>query len=381
MKKLPLFSLAAMLASTSAFADTYFIKPNSGPLNLNDASSWYYTSTEIYPSTSWVEALSLNTSTNTGSVKTYSVLEFAYSEVDSFSPTIENDVAYTYSKVDGAAGSISASPYLSDGLNAHNFIIRTNRDCTFSLTSSDTGKNFQINVANTLSILYSAQFKMVIDDEDITNTYTLKAKTLSLFSGTYVDFGSANRAFDNILIEGGTVTDEGGANSTPITRFYTKQVTFGGTYSMGFKKGKGTTTTTEMYFTDLIANSETAAFNVGGEIVLDQVDDNAETTDVNEYVQDVFILDFTNAGITDESNGIYNLVYAGEGYTGFDLWDENLVYGFTIKNLNLTEGNYEFMMNDNMLQLAVGSAVPEPSTIAGITGLLALAFAAYRRRK
>ena len=184
-----------------------------------------------------------------------------------------------------------------------------------------------------------------------------------------------------MLFRSGTVTDEGGANSTPITRFYTKQVTFGGTYSMGFKKGKGTTTTTEMYFTDLIANSETAAFNVGGEIVLDQVDDNAETTDVNEYVQDVFILDFTNAGITDESNGIYNLVYAGEGYTGFDLWDENLVYGFTIKNLNLTEGNYEFIMNDNMLQLAVGSAVPEPATVAGIAGLLALAFAAYRRRK
>lgn len=37
--------------------------------------------------------------------------------------------------------------------------------------------------------------------------------------------------------------------------------------------------------------------------------------------------------------------------------------------------------SDNTLSFVVGSQVPEPATYAAIFGTLALAFAAYRRRK
>ena len=375
MKKLTILSFVAAFASTSALADTYIMKGSGQAENqyFDNANNWYYTTENVNVNPLWIERPALDTTNNTGTYKVDSTVDFTFSNATSFAPTVNDDVFYTFTKVNGTNVNQLSTTYLNSGFSAFNFAIRPEGSATMRLASTETESNFSINITGTLTITGAWDVKIKIDDSDETNKYSIRAGSLYLTSANSVDFGGTNRAFDDITIADGTISTEGGANNVTTTRFYAKQVNFGGTYSMGFKKGQGKSSTTEMYFTDLVANSATAAFNVGGEITLDQ---NAESA-----IQDIFVLDFTNAGISDESDGIYNLVYASEGYTGFDTENEDLVYGFTIKNLDLTEGNYKFMMNDNMLQLAVGSAVPEPATVAGFAGLLALAFAAYRRRK
>lgn len=52
---------------------------------------------------------------------------------------------------------------------------------------------------------------------------------------------------------------------------------------------------------------------------------------------------------------------------------------FAAINLNGAAANFSWI--DNALMVNFTTAVPEPATVAGIAGLLALAFAAYRRRK
>ena len=52
---------------------------------------------------------------------------------------------------------------------------------------------------------------------------------------------------------------------------------------------------------------------------------------------------------------------------------------FAATNLNGAEANFSWV--DNYLMVDFKSAVPEPASIAGIAGILALAFATYRRRK
>ena len=374
-KNIAIIPLATAFATASVFADTYIMKGNGYAEDqyFYNANNWYYTTENVNVNPLWIERPALDTTNNTGTYKVDSTVNFTFSNATSFAPTVNDDVFYTFTKVNGTNVNQLSTTYLNSGFSAFNFAIRPEGSATMRLASTETESNFSINITGALTITGAWDVKIKIDDGDETNKYSIRAGSLYLTSANSVDFGDTNRAFDDITIADGTISTEGGANNTTTTRFYAKQVNFGGTYSMGLKHGQGKTTTTEMYFTDLVANSETAAFNVGGEIQLDQ--------DVENSLQDIFILDFGNSGITDESNGIFNLVYAEEGYTGFDTENANLVYGFTIKNLNLTEGNYEFIMNDNMLQLAVGSAVPEPATVAGIAGLLALAFAAYRRRK
>ena len=59
-------------------------------------------------------------------------------------------------------------------------------------------------------------------------------------------------------------------------------------------------------------------------------------------------------------------------------FSENANDDFAAINLNGAAANFSWI--DNALMVNFTTAVPEPATVAGIAGLLALAFAAYRRR-
>ena len=87
------------------------------------------------------------------------------------------------------------------------------------------------------------------------------------------------------------------------------------------------------------------------------------------------------AGIIENAGGIYNdritadtdylIVNAEGGSFGFDASDFSAEIDGYLANFTVDGG-----------QVFVSfTAVPEPATIAGIFGVLALAFAAYRRRK
>ena len=398
MKKFTLLSLALAFASSSVFADVYMYKESSiSNDSFDTASNWYQITdsdgTLFIPA--WIQHATLDKSNNTG-VYGSSAVSFTYKDATTFAPTSSDDIVFAVVKVlDSETSTVKShnAPKvvtISNSITANNFMVRNYQATTFKLKNSSTG-DFAINLSGVLATEYNeTPLKFIIDDTNTENKYSIYAKALyargDVRNGNcrLIQFGDENRAFDEIIFDEGTMNGTQPQNSYDIS-FFAKKVIMGGTYTMRYNiaasQDKQIANITTVNFSNLVATTKIdsfdvgdAIFNVGGKIIID---------DFSEYSEkhDVFILDFANAGITDESNGVYNLVYAVEGYEGFDTENANLVYGFTIKNLNLTEGNYEFIMNDNMLQLAVGSAVPEPSTIAGITGLLALAFAAYRRRK
>ena len=84
--------------------------------------------------------------------------------------------------------------------------------------------------------------------------------------------------------------------------------------------------------------------------------------------------EFDASDLVDTGDSFY--VLSAESTNGFSA-DAN--DNFAAINLNGAAANFSWI--DNALMVNFTTAVPEPATVAGIAGLLALAFAAYRRRK
>lgn len=99
------------------------------------------------------------------------------------------------------------------------------------------------------------------------------------------------------------------------------------------------------------------------------------------YLNTPIYLDFSNVLAEDLNEGSYyvSLISYGNGYFNGNIKVENLVVNTTLANGVAFEG-LELDNTGLYAKIAV-SAVPEPATYAAIFGALALAFAAYRRRK
>ncbi len=124
-----------------------------------------------------------------------------------------------------------------------------------------------------------------------------------------------------------------------------------------------------------------------GELTANSITWNGGTINISisDYAADLITVNDFNKGETDtfkfvfsedEENGIvtdieYLILNAESGSIDFDVNDFSAeIDGY----------NANFTIEDNQLFVSF-TAVPEPATIAGIFGVLALAFAAYRRRK
>ena len=93
---------------------------------------------------------------------------------------------------------------------------------------------------------------------------------------------------------------------------------------------------------------------------------------------DKVLFDFANFDATDfvDTGDSFSLLYAENRNSSFN---DDANADFAATNLNGAEANFSWV--DNYLMVDFKSAVPEPASIAGIAGILALAFATYRRRK
>ena len=123
-----------------------------------------------------------------------------------------------------------------------------------------------------------------------------------------------------------------------------------------------------------------------GELCADSITWNGGTIniDINEYTADLITVNDFSKGEADTFNFIFT-----EGEDGIVIDTDYLIvnaeggsFGFDASDFSAEIDGYlaNFTVDGGQVFVSF-TAVPEPATIAGIFGVLALAFAAYRRRK
>lgn len=224
-----------------------------------------------------------------------------------------------------------------------------------------TESNFTFKTSGLFNIGFSSTKFQIASDAAQTSFHLelgmLQTKRYSYNKDSTITFGDAGRGFDSIVI--GTFK---GNEYFPITA-YTKQFTVNGNadilccadidtalkiFVTGVEKGK-------------------AAFTVYGELTLTE----------GKKIE----LDFSNVAISDFAEG-GDFILA-QFNTSQTLGDYTDIFGDSLStSLNgvLGKDNYSLKWRDNILTLNV-AAVPEPATVAAILGAVAIAFAAYRRRR
>ena len=121
-----------------------------------------------------------------------------------------------------------------------------------------------------------------------------------------------------------------------------------------------------------------------GELNADSITWNGGTIniDINDYAVDIINVESFTKGSADTFKFIFtegdDKIVEDNAYTILSTLNTDFVSeDFTAE---IDGYNAVFNMEDGILSVTF-TAVPEPATIAGIFGVLALAFAAYRRRK
>ena len=232
----------------------------------------------------------------------------------------------------------------------------------FQLGSADaTESNFTFKTSGLFNIGYSSTKFQIASDAAQTSFNleigVLETKRFGYNKNNTITLGEAKRGFDSIVI--GTYK---GNEFYPITA-YTKQFTVNGNANIpccadinsalkifvtGVEKGK-------------------AAFSVYGQLTLTE----------GKKIE----LDFSKVALSDfEEGGDFILAQFNSSQ---NLGDYTDIFGDSLStSLNgvLGKDNYSLKWRDNILTLNV-AAVPEPATVAAILGAVAIAFAAYRRRR
>lgn len=232
----------------------------------------------------------------------------------------------------------------------------------FKLGSADaTESNFTFKTSGLFYIGFSST-KFQLASDAAQTSFNLELGTLQTKRGSYnkdntITFGDTNRGFDSIVI--GTFK---GNEYYPITA-YTKQFTING--NADIPCCANIDSTLKIFVTGVEKGK--AAFTVYGELTLTE----------GKKIE----LDFSNVALSDfAEGGDFILAQFNSSQTLGDYTD---IFGDSLStSLNgvLGEDNYTLKWRDNILTLNV-AAVPEPATVAAILGAVALAFAAYRRRR
>lgn len=318
--------------------------------------------------------------------------------------------------------------YSKEGLT-NDDIARNNRAQTLKLT---TGLTY-FEVGGVLS--FDTKYTKIYGDKS--NKWDMKARL-----GTKSDSLAADQAFDSVIILGGltgdtilTMTEDFEAENHKVDLTFTNKkgvdTTWEGTYSnatlnkleitmSGDAEGKQTmifdnksTTATGFIIDSLSVNGgefalqnlselEVGKFALNGgkfialgtakianaefyngtilvdtDSMLGGNDQLSISGTLEKAGLDKVLFDFANFDATDfvDTGDSFSLLYA-ENRNSFN---DDANADFAATNLNGAEANFSWV--DNYLMVDFKSAVPEPASIAGIAGILALAFATYRRRK
>lgn len=331
-------------------------------------------------------------------------------------------------KVDGNLNLIQTE-YDKEGLNGDQIAVN-NRAQTLKLS---TGLTY-FEVGGVLS--FDTKYTKVYGDKS--NKWDMKVRL-----GTKADSLAADQAFDSVIILGGltgdtilTMTEDFEAENHKVDLTFTNKkgvdTTWEGTYSnatlnkleitmSGDAEGKQTmlfdeksTTATGFIIDSLsvnggefalqnlselevgkfalnggkfialgtakIANAEfyNGTIHVDTDSMLGGNDQLSISGTLEKAGLDKVLFDFANFDATDfvDTGDSFSLLYAENRNNSFN---DDANADFAATNLNGAEANFSWV--DNYLMVDFKSAVPEPASIAGIAGILALAFATYRRRK
>ena len=361
--KLKKYAICAFaLASTSAFATQYLY--NGG--DANNASGYLEITDGTIPYIATSDEIHLYPDGYTGEDYTGGYGYVKYKQATS-APSASDTIHFLGYR-DATDSTIKYDPDVITVKNSLSFkdgSVRNNGgkwSSTFKLGSADTTEsNFTFKTSGLFSLGFSST-KFQIASDAAQTSFNLEIGTLQTNRGSYnkdntIAFGDAGRGFDSIVI--GTFK---GNEYFPITA-YTKQFTINGNadipccdnidsalkiFVTGVEKGK-------------------AAFTVYGQLTLTE----------GKKIE----LDFSNVALSDFAEG-GDFILA-QFNTSQTLGDYTDIFGDSLStSLNgvLGEDNYSLKWRDNILTLNV-AAVPEPATVAAILGAVALAFAAYRRRR
>lgn len=353
---------ACALASTSAFATQYLY--NGG--DANSASGYLEITDGTIPFIATSAEIHLYPDGYTGEDYTGGYGYAKYKQATS-TPS-ETDTIHFLGYRDATDSTVKYDPNVITVKNSLSFkdgSVRNNGgtwNSVFQLGSADaTESTFTFKTSGLFYIGFSST-KFQIASDAAQTSFNLEIGVLETKRAGYnknntITLGEANRGFDSIVI--GTFK---GNEYFPITA-YTKQFTINGNakipccadidsalkiFVTGVEKGK-------------------AAFTVYGELTLTE----------GKKIE----LDFSNVALSDFAEG-GDFILA-QFNTSQTLGDYTDIFGDSLStSLNgvLGKDNYSLKWRDNILTLNV-AAVPEPATVAAILGAVAIAFAAYRRRR
>ena len=354
---------ACALASTSAFATQYLY--NGG--DANNASGYLEITDGTIPYIRTYKEIHLYPDGYTGEDYTGGYGYAKYKQATS-APT-ESDTIHFLGYRDATDSTVKYDPDFITVKNSLSFkdgSVRndagTTWSSTFKLGSADaTESTFTFKTSGVFEFGFSST-KFEIASDAAQTSFNLEIGTLKTTRGGYgtgkiVTLGDANKGFDSVTI--GTLTI---SQYLPITA-YTKQFTVNG--NADIPCCDNIDSTLKIFVTGVEKGK--AAFTVYGQLTLTE----------GKKIE----LDFSNVALSDfAEGGDFILAQFNSSQTLGDYTD---IFGDSLStSLNgvLGEDNYTLKWRDNILTLNV-AAVPEPATVAAILGAVALAFAAYRRRR
>lgn len=371
MKTIKLISLTSiLLASSQMFADYYLFKGSDGDVTnyenfysltdvgLNDV---YSRSIYLYPSdyAGTVDQMRASSpETQGGIVAKYSNATSLYGSKDVLYFYAHRFADTSKDPVEWSSTTPCVSPInFKESKTVGEILIRST-NTTFNLgDSASTNKAFSLNVEN-LRVGYNSAFFYAAENAAQDSISINVSNEITFRGGSYctIKMGKATGFIDKISANSFVLEDK--------IYIHANSISVG---EKGFNLGKDAAL--NLFVNDNFFTKTQESFLLS----VDGVFKKAATNKIS--------IDFSNIASVEESNsGVYNLISAGS-LSGFDTSDTKVDFSSsTFDSIAAIFGdNANLEWRGNNLQLFVN--VPEPATFAAAFAFVALALAAWRRRK